>query len=288
VNNNYKIKLNSVNKNISIPIEIKWDYLDREDSIQEYQEVITKEVIGSPKDFEISRFAHEYYDGNSCTGNTTCTSINYEFYFYSGTPSYGTFTGATSGKWLPSYTAQTFTISDLYYQRRSFTNSFFKMDFYDTKNGVNQINYFTVIIPTSQGKTTEVSLSEYLPPQKIKKPIFKLDYFGDKEGFFLYWLRDKEFYKIDTFYMTAKFFDAKLGQFIRLMNRGQFDSSLKNFGNWWRFKDEDYFYNKVVLNYDNKTYQVFDINNQRIGTEEKPIKLYEYLNPLISPATGAT
>ena len=152
------------------------------------------------------------------------------------------------------------------------------MDFYDTKNGVNQINYFTVIIPTSQGETTEVSLSEYLPPQKIKKPIFKLDYFGDKEGFFLYWLRDKEFYNIDTFYMTAKFFDAKLGQFIRLMNAGQFSLT----SNKWKFKDEDYFYNKVVLNYDNKTYQVFDINDQRIGTENNPIKMYEYINPLSS------
>ena len=276
MNNNYKIKLDSVNKNISIPIEIKWDYLDREDSIQEYQEVITKEVIGIPKDFEISRFAHDYYDGNSCTGNTTCTSINYEFNFYSGIPEYGDFIIDTSTSWLPSYIQQTFTISDLYYQRRSFTNSFFKLDFYDTKNGVNQINYFTVIIPTSQGETTEVSLSEYLPPQKIKKPIFKLDYFGDKEGFFLYWLRDKEFYNIDTFYMTAKFFDAKLGQFIRLMNAGQFSLT----SNKWKFKDEDYFYNKVVLNYDNKTYQVFDINDQRIGTENNPIKMYEYINPL--------
>ena len=283
MNNNYKIKLDSVNKNISIPIEIKWDYLDREDSIQEYQEVITKEVIGSPKDFEISRFAHDYYDGNSCTGNTTCTSINYQFNFYLDTPiltTYNAFNAATSGSWLPSYIQQTFTISDLYYQRRSFTNSFFKLDFYDTKNGVNQINYFTAIIPTSQGETTEVSLSEYLPPQKIKKPIFKLDYFGDKEGFFLYWLRDKEFYNIDTFYMTAKFFDAKLGQFIRLMNRGQFSLT----GNKWGFKDEDYFYNKVVLNYDNKTYQVFDFQNQRIGTENNPIKMYEYINPLIPPA----
>ena len=280
MNNNYKIKLNSVNKNISIPIEIKWDYLDREDSIQEYQEVITKEVIGIPKDFEISRFAHDYYDGNSCTGNTTCTSINYQFNFYLDTPFYGAFTAATIGSWLPSYIQQTFTISDLYYQRRSFTNSFFKLDFYDTKNGVNQINYFTAIIPTSQGETTEISLSEYLPPQKIKKPFFKLDYFGDKEGFFLYWLRDKEFYNIDTFYMTAKFFDAKLGQFIRLMNRGQFSLT----GNKWGFKDEDYFYNKVVLNYDNKTYQVFDINNLRIGTENNPIKMYEYINPLIPPA----
>jgi hypothetical protein len=153
------------------------------------------------------------------------------------------------------------------------------LDFYDTTSGANQINYFTVIIPTSQGETTEVFLSQYLPSQKIKKPIFKLDYIGDKEGFFLYWLRDKEFYNIDTFYMSAKFFDAKLGQFIRLMNKGQFSSPL-NAGNWWRFSDKDYFYNKVVFDYDNKTYQVFDVENQRIGTENNPIKMYEYLNPL--------
>ena len=138
MNNNYKILLNNVNKNISIPIEIKWDFLDRENSIQEYQDIITKEVIGPPKNFEISRFAHADYEGKS--------SINYEFNFYSGTPSYNTFTAATSTSWLPSYIQQTFTISDLYYQRRSFTNSFFKLDFYDTTSGANQINYFTVII----------------------------------------------------------------------------------------------------------------------------------------------
>ena len=271
MNNNHKILLNNLNKNISIPIEIKWDFLDREDSIQEYQDVITKEVIGLPKNFEISRFAHDEYNGDS--------SINYEFNFYSGTPSYNTFTAATSTSWSPSYIHQSFTISDLYYQRRSFTNSFFKLDFYDTTSGSNQINYFTVIIPISQGKTTEVFLSQFLPPQNIKKPIFKLDYVGDKEGFFLYWLRDETFYNINTFYMSAKFFDAKIGQFIRLINKGQFSSPL-NPGNWWRFNDKDYFYNKVVFNYDNYTYQVFDVENQRIGTENNPIKMYEYLNPL--------
>ena len=43
------------------------------------------------------------------------------------------------------------------------------------------------------------------------------------------------------------------------------------------FNPEDYFYYKVILNYNTKTYQVFD-NSGRIGTTSS-IKWYEYVNP---------
>ena len=51
----------------------------------------------------------------------------------------------------------------------------------------------------------------------VRKPKFVLDYVGDKEGFFLYWLKKRTFLDINTFYMSAKFYNAKTGQFTKLM-----------------------------------------------------------------------
>lgn len=278
MSNKYKILLNQTNQNLSFPLEIKWDYTGYEDSITEYQTQIVNEVVGKPKDFEVFRFSH------ASSGETN--DINYNFYFYNGgyNPTYISFVNANSSAWSKSYLSAGFSVSDLYYFRRSFNKSFFKIDFYDTPNDSNQRIYFTTIIPTSQGKTTKTTLSTYLSDVNIKIPDFKLDYLGDKEGFNLYWLRDKEYLNIDTFYMSAKFFSAKDGQFIRMINTGQFESPLRD-GNWWNFDKEKYFYYKVTLNYENHTYQVYNSSNQRIGNESNPLKWYEYINP-ISPITA--
>ena len=169
-----------------------------------------------------------------------------------------------------------FNTKEIYYFSNSFTNSFFKLDFYDTPDPKNQTNYFTLILPTQQGFTTSASTSPYTPDIQIKIPKFKLDFVGDKEGFFIYWLRNRSYLNIDTFYMTAKFFDAKIGVFVKMMNEPQ--SSLPQGSGRFNFSGSTYFYNKVVLDYDEKTYQVFDSTNLRIGGESRPIKWYEYIS----------
>ena len=45
-----------VDKQINIPVELKWDYLGLDMSIDEYETRIIDEVIGRGRDFEISRF----------------------------------------------------------------------------------------------------------------------------------------------------------------------------------------------------------------------------------------
>jgi WD40 repeat protein len=107
----------------------------------------------------------------------------------------------------------------------------------------------------------------------------KLDYVGDKEGFFIYWLKNTGFLNVRTFYMTAKFFDAKTGIFVKMMNRPQ--STLTGI-NKLNFPQESYFYYKVVLDYDDYTYKIYDINtgyDVLVGDSSNPIKWYEYINP---------
>ena len=253
------------NKTIDLPIEIKWDFYGRDDSIELYEEEVLVDIIGVPKDFEILRFSHDSYRPYEKT------AIHYNFYFYSGVST--NVSASTPTDWVNSYLAEGFQADEVYYYTKPFTKSFFKLDFYDTKDAQSQTNYFTIIIPVQQGDTENVSISPLTPNVDIRKPSYTLDFVGDKEGFFIYWLKNELFLNIDTFYMTSKFFDGRLGVFVKMMNEPQ--SSLPDKFN---FDSSRYFYNKVVLDYTTKTYEVFNYLNNRIGTAT-PIKWYEYVNP---------
>ena len=112
-----------------------------------------------------------------------------------------------------------------------------------------------------------------------------MDFIGDKEGFFIYWLKSRTFLDIDTFYMTAKFYNAKTGQFTKMMtgNSGN-PLDLTNgpqayiSGDKYNFDNTQYFYYMVKLDYPTQTYQIFNTHGQRLGTEI-PIKWFEYVNP---------
>jgi len=260
------------NKQVNIPVELKWDYLGLDLAIEEYEKNIITEVIGVGRDFEISRFAHA-----PATGTTNNTEINYEFYFYSG----GSLNDINN--WRVNYLSEGFTPQEVYYYENNFSNSFFKLDFYDTPDEKKQVNYLTVILPTQQGLKMDAQMQRTLV--SIKKPEFVLDYVGDKEGFFLYWLKKKTFLDINTFYMSAKFYNAKTGQFTRMMTGGGSNSLDDTNGpqalmntNKYAFDSTQYFYYTVKLDYPTQTYQVLNTYGQRLGTN-LPIKWYEYVNP---------
>ena len=248
------------NNRINIPINLDWVYLDVDSEIKEYETSILNELITTDKDFEVNRFFHADYDNKS--------EINYEFYFYEG----GSL--SNSSNWKIDYRAQGFTTQEVYYYANSFRNSFFKLDLYDSPIESEQENYITIILPTQQGLRMATKMQN--TDVQIRKPQFILDYVGDKEGFFIYWLKKRNFLDISTFYMTAKFFDGKTGQFVRMMNRPQ--STIQ--GNKFVFSSSDYFYYRVDMDYLTHSYKVYDIinPNDRVGGTV-PIKWYEYINP---------
>jgi len=269
--NKYEIRQdNFTDKSLVIPVELKWDYLGIDESIDEYEVEVIDEVLGFGRDFEVDRFPNEPFSGTS-----KITEIAYDFYFYSG----GSL--STESNWRMDYRGEGFSTQDVYYYNNNFSNSFFKLDLYDSPDEKKQTNYITIIIPTQQGLKMDAIMQR--TPVKIKKPQFILDYVGDKEGFFIYWLKKRTFLDINTFYMTAKFYNAETGSFTKMMNMPQ--SSLGN--NPYSFDNLSYFYYKVDLDYDKHTYQIFNINpnqsiyrlnGERAGTPI-PIKWYEYVNP---------
>lgn len=262
----------SVDKQVNLPIQLTWDYLGLDEAVDEYENKVIEEVIGVGRDFEVTRFSHA-----PATGTTDNTEINYEFYFYSG----GTLDNLNN--WRTNYISEGFTPQEIYYYTNSFSNSFFKLDLYDTPDDKKQTNYLTLIIPTQQGLKMNTQMQR--TNVSIKKPQFVLDFIGDKEGFFIYWLKSKKFLDISTFYMTAKFYNAKTGQFSKMMT-GRGTDPLDNTngpqanisGDKFSFDGTQYFYYELKLDYPTQTYQIFNTKGQRLGTNI-PIKWYEYINP---------
>jgi hypothetical protein len=266
-----------VNKELVIPIELTWDYLGLDQSIDEYETEIIKKVTGTYGDFEVTRFAHAPVVVSDPFSDNAFefTDIQYEFNFYSG----GTLDN--SANWRNDYMSEGFTTDEIYYYTNNFSNSFFKLDLYDNVDEKRQTNYITIIIPTQQGLTMDTIMQR--TSVKVKKPYFVLDYVGDKEGFFIYWLKKRNFLNIKTFFMTAKFYDAKNGYFTKMMNMPQ--SSIV--GDKFTFDSTQYFYYRVELDYEKQNYQVFSMNKKQtlysnLGDRAGatiPIKWYEYVNP---------
>jgi hypothetical protein len=257
--NNYRI-LNKPNDNyVNIPIEIKWDIDGNDDAIDQFVEETIEDVIGTINSFEISRFSHKKHD------DSDRTDVRYNFNFFE----------QALNIYTPSYLTEGFTVNELYYFSQPFTKSFFKLDFYDTKDDATQKNYLTVIIPVQQGATQSGQvLTPTLPTVSIKRPQFTLDFIGDKEGYFLYWLRSTEYINIDTLYMKSKFFNGKTGSYVVMTNTPQ-NLILPT---PYNFDPSVYFYYEVNFDYNDFTYTILDNNGNRIGTNN-PINWYEYINP---------
>ena len=138
VSNKYKFTIPiSTDKYINIPVEIKWDFYGQEDSIEQFQENLIDDIIGNPKDYETTRFSHNTYGENSLT------KLQYNFFFYNSTAS--NIPTSNILNWTQSYENAGIPYSDVYFKTRPFKKSFFKIDFYDTREPNTQKNYFTII-----------------------------------------------------------------------------------------------------------------------------------------------
>ena len=284
--NKFRFTVKQNDTEINLPIEIKFDGLGREDLVRQYEDDVLEQIINPVEDFEVTRYSHnEWLDSN----NEKKTSTTYSFNFFDRSKNITSTTIADNGLWVSdynyidpavfsTYSGITFTDKEVYYYANSFSRSFFKLDFYDSVKSENQQIYFTIIIPTQQGRKESVDIGTVSVPNvvDIRRPTFDLDFVGDKEGYFIYWLKSREYININDFYMSAKFFNAKTGEFTRMMNRPQSSLSQK-----FNFDKEEYFYYKVSLDVNNYEYEVFNTygTQNRVGTLIDNINWYEYVNP---------
>lgn len=283
MSNFYRLTISPNTQQINIPIKVDFDQYGKEQDYIEFENEAIEKVINPPQDFEVSRFAHSTFIPNNIQNSLStgdgkiATDINYKMFFFDDTIF---LSASTINNWQIDYRNQGFTTQELYFSSNSFKNSFFKLDFYDTQSTEQQKIYFTLVLPTQQGLKIDATIESLVSSSdvEIRTPNFLLDYVGDKEGFFIYWLKNKDYIDINEFYMSCKFFNAKTGEFIRLMNTPQ-----ALLPNQFNFNKNDNFYYKCVLNYETYEYEMFLEDPQgnllRVGTTDNPINFYEYINP---------
>lgn len=284
--NKFRFTVKDLDTQINLPIEINFDNVGREDLIRQFEDDVIEEIINPTEDFETTRYSHKvWYD----TSNNPKYSTTYQFYFFDRSMNVANTTAANTNLWVsnynfidssvyPNYSGMTFNNKEIYYYSNAFKRSFFKLDFYDTKEIENQKLYFTIIIPVQQGRKETVDIGTQSVPNEvqIRVPSFDLNFTGDKEGYFIYWLKSREYIANNTFYMSAKFYNAKVGEFIRMTNRPQ-----SQMPNKFNFNKEDFFYYKVDLDVNSYEYELFNVHGaqNRVGQINSGIKWFEYVNP---------
>jgi len=282
--NNFRLRYNPLqNANTDIdlalqtPILTTWDLNGVNESIDVFENEIVQKAVNPIDNFETIRYSHARWAPQIINVDPK-TSTHYDFYFYSATTDSSITATTTNTAWVTDYRANGFTSRQIYYNEDVFSKSYFKLDFYDSKKSTSQQNLLTIIIPTQQGLTTPAVIGQNTVA--IRKPEYQLNFTGDKEGYFVYWLKSSEFFnpEINTLYMSVKFYDASIGGFKKMMNTPQGTLPDK-----FNFDQDIYFYYTLKLNYDDYTYEVFLENVitplTKVGTDYNPIKWYEYVNP---------
>lgn len=231
-----KILRKDINQNIILNSEdvFKLD-LGWQDNAQEMEKELLEDIINPVQNFETVRYIHKPYVNSS---GLTQTDIWFKFYFVTG------------NTYVLDYEPSGISVKENTKLLKQTTESFFRLEFYKTPNGVlpNRNNRRLVF-----SKNLTIPLGEryfYTTLNTfVYKPIFYGSNYRNKENMYLFWFQEdsalnEEILTGDTFYMTAKFFNAEDGSIVD-------------------------FTNKDMVNLTGAT------ENLRIGTRTNPILFYE-------------
>jgi len=216
--NRIQIRVKPGEKNITVPLGQVFDEVGREQLITDYEQVELEDAVNIIQDYETTR----YYYGNSTSSN----NIFYEFRFFDSVN--GNY-GANS----VNFNNAGFTDNDLYRNKKSFTESFWKFDFYDTPVREQQKLMFTIVLPTTNCGKYQVPIDPdedpvayyqqaaqgLTPEYDVWEPKVNLGpSVGKDESYYIHWLKNRDLFEIETFYMSCKFFNALNGKVVRFIN----------------------------------------------------------------------
>ncbi len=270
-----KILVKNNDQNILLPInqEFKTD-LGWTDSAQQMEQEILYDIINPVENYETVRYIHSPYSVISTSGTTfTQTDIWYNFYFLNDL-----------GNYIQNYEAVGISFTENSKMLKQSTESFFRLEFYKTNNDEppNQTNRRLVFsknlsLPLGEKVYFNGIPSGFTQPLNdfIFLPVFTGSNYRNTENMYLFWfIDDSPFSETNitgnTFYMTAKYYNANDGTILDFINK------TKNF-NEDILEEEDLYY-KVIIDRDDYSYIVYQYDGfigNRKGTQTSPINFYE-------------
>lgn len=236
------------------------------DAAEQMDREILYSIINPTENYETVRFIHEPY---LSTNGVQQTDIWFYFYFLD-----------SGGTYTQNYEATGLTLIENYKMLKQSTESFFRLEFYKTPNGdtPNQTNRRMVF-----AKNLSLPLGEKIfytggtsPLNEfIYFPVFTGSNYRNTENMYFFWFEDDSPFEGtsitgDTFYMTAKFYNAKDGTIIDFVNQTLSPST--------PIVEENHIYYKVTIQRNDFSYRIFTFQGStgsRIGRTGAPIRFYE-------------
>lgn len=235
------------------------------DSAIQMEREILEQIINPIENYDTARYKHETYQSDKFGINQD--DIWFYFYFLDTTNDY------TNGL---SFTHAGFSYPVLSKALAQSVRSFFRLEFYKTPNddaptNANRRLVFAKNLSLALGEKTYISILK----DTVPVPVYNGSSMRNKENMFLFWFVDDSAFDEttitgNTFYMTAKFYNAEDGSIVDFTNKELLSTELAN-------ESEDLYF-KVIIDRTDFTYTVYDFDGSigdRVGLTSNPIKFYE-------------
>lgn len=264
-----KILAKDVDQNILInptqdfKIDLGW-----QENAEILEQEILYDIINPTENYETTRFIHSPYDSSGINQ----TDIWYHFHFFSG------------GTYVQDYRSKGITLSENSNLSNVATGSFFRLEFYKTPNDespnhANRKMVFAKNLSFPIGErvfysgTSEGSI--YSWNEYVYFPVFTGNNYTNIENMYFFWFVDdtpleETSLTGNTFYMTAKFYNAKNGAVTDFVNK---DITLGT-----QIEEEEDLYYKVIIDRTDHSYKIYRFDGSlgsRTGQPPTPINFYE-------------
>jgi hypothetical protein len=245
------------------------------ENLVELEEETLSKIINPIENYETMRYIHDMYPIPIYT-SATQTDIWFYFYFYNST-------GSTFSNGM-DYSLIGITPEENSKMLKSSTESFFRLEFFKTPNDEIPSRENRKLVFT---KNLSLPLGEkyfFTPLKKfIHVPAFMGSNYKNKENMYFFWFIDdsvlnETLYTGNTFWMSARFFNAKNGNISNFTTTGlTLSDEVIEYRDTYYKVEINKNNTPNVMDYSYKVYRYNGIKGTRIGTSDDPIKFYEMI-----------
>ena len=184
------------------------------ENFKDFENETLEKVINPIENYETVRYIHSPYSGLTTNQNHLQSDIWFYFYFLSG------------GTYVQNYEATGLDLLENSKMLKQSTESFFRLEFFKTPNNepperMNRRLVFAKNLTLPLGEQFYITKNNFY--EKIFVPVFMGSNYKNKENMYFFWFQDDSSFSEttltgNTFWMTAKYFNAKDGSIIDFVN----------------------------------------------------------------------
>ncbi len=246
------------------------------DNFKDFENETLEKVINPIENYETVRYIHKPYSGITTNPNDLQSDIWFYFYFLSG------------GTYVQDYQATGLSLLENAKMLKQSTESFFRLEFFKTTNNepperLNRRLVFAKNLTLPLGEQFYITKNDFY--EKIFVPVFTGSNYKNSENMYFFWFNDDSSFNETsltgtTFWMTAKYFNAKDGTILDFVNTCMGSNSEV-------VESRDVYY-KLEIDRTDFSYQIYNYTGttgSRVGDKSNPILFYEKGGGTCIPST---